>query len=372
MKTLDNISKKGPITGLLAGMLGASKILSPSPIKEWFKVLEKDILDKEVPSNLSLKNRMEAYLNGFTRKRYCWYDLKNSSDLDLYLNDFTIQLIRTKVHKNSKILSDKELFFNYFKEKGLVDYSPKLYSVIKSRETDGYKKIDELSKKKDKVVLKPLKGKGGKQIYVFEKIGENFLVNDEYYKSEEVKSLIQSFNDYILTEYCDQAPFLKRIYPGSANTLRALTIYQNKAPRIVHSFLRIGTEKSGVVDNMSQGGLTAEINMRTGELSKGAEFLSSGKVKWHDKHPDTQKEIRGTVIPNWNKIKDKMLDLFSDLDDFNCVVWDVLLTGEEDFVILEGNNNCPTFRGHQIHTPLLKIQDFRNFLATKNILSYTC
>ena len=117
-------------------------------------------------------------------------------------------------------------------------------------------------------------------------------------------SLLDKTRNYIVTEYVNQSDFLNNIYPHSANTMRILVMNpEDSDPFIARSVLRIGTDRSGVFDNFSQGGLSVEINLKNGELSPAASRISPGNLKWYKKHPDTNTIIKGSTIPQWKILK---------------------------------------------------------------------
>ena len=69
---------------------------------------------------------------------------------------------------------------------------------------------------------------------------------------------------------------------------------------------RIGADWTGSVDNGSRGGLVANVNIETGEMSC-ARTLHNLTV--YRTHPDTNAQIEGAVIPNWNSIKAGVMEI---------------------------------------------------------------
>lgn len=358
-----NLSNNGPIVGLLSGL----RYLSPPPLNGVIHVVIKE-LTNGLKVDLPLKHRIKAYKLGLPSDKYCEYGIKKSSTPNLYLSEFSAQISYSKLGKNEALLSDKEKFYEYMCKKNLRKFTPTVYGIIKNGIYMGEKNLLGLLNEKRRIVLKPSKGSGGKGIIFCEIKNHYILINGKKGKMENLNSNIEKSCRYLVMEYCKQADFLQKIYPRSANTVRILTLYpEYEDPFIAHAYLRIGTNKSGRVDNISQGGLTAEIDLETGRLSSAVEFLSPGEIKLHEKHPDTGSQIKNVSIPKWNLIKNKFLNINQKLRDFDMVVWDVLLTKKEDFIILEGNNKCPHFRGSQVHSPLLEKRKTREFFRTNGI-----
>ena len=71
---------------------------------------------------------------------------------------------------------------------------------------------------------------------------------------------------------------------------------------------RIGTKQSSPADNWTQGGISALIDIETGRIRKGVIYPRNGKKVFLEKHPETGARIEGQLIPNWNKIKEKILN----------------------------------------------------------------
>jgi len=187
-------------------------------------------------------------------------------------------------------------------------------------------------------------------------------------KFEKFKSKVQEFDEYIVTEFCEQASFLNDIYPHSSNTIRILSMNpKGKEAFIPGAILRIGRKKSGFLDNIDQGGLTANINLENGKLSSAATVPLSGEAEWYDKHPDTSTQIKGSKIPAWNQIKKELLAIVTKLPELKYVGWDILLTNENGkFVIIEGNS-CPGIWPHQVHKPLLEDPHARDFYQENGV-----
>ncbi len=101
---------------------------------------------------------------------------------------------------------------------------------------------------------------------------------------------------------------------------------------------RIGCKESIPVDNVHSGGMTCEINLKSGEVGCGIANLGKmeNRMKPFKCHPDTGAQIEGKVIPNWEEIKGKVEELTNKIPYLNFVAWDVLLT-EEGFCMIEGN-----------------------------------
>jgi len=362
-KAKDIITEKGPINGLFFPLIH----FSPEPIKSILIVTREEIEDG-FKVDLPLRHRLRAYKHGFTSKRYCELNLQNRTNLDKYLSRFSEVNSYSKVHKNKELLTNKIKFYQYMKQKGLGEYLPKLYGIIKDGEVRGNKKFFDILQKYNKVIVKPSLGSRGDGIRIFELEHDDIKVNGEIVSYADLEYIIRNIGPSIITEYCTQADFLDEIYSESTNTIRILIFNHNEEFIIGYAYLRIGTDKSGFVDNISCGGLATGIDLKTGKLSSAAQKIYPGKVRWHKIHPDTKSKIKGRKIPKWNQFKNNFLSIIDDLNDFNCVAWDILFTSKEEFVIIEGNNNGPGQLSGQRFRPLLEDPRIKKFYKEHGVI----
>jgi hypothetical protein len=172
----------------------------------------------------------------------------------------------------------------------------------------------------------------------------------------------------LLTPFVEQAAYAKQIAPLSSNTIRVLTLRDEKGPFIARAVHRFGTRETVPTDNWSLGSLCARVNLETGVLSKAVKHprRTDGTLKWVERHPDTDAPIEGTVVPRWSQIQAELLSTLEDLPRFLYVGWDVLVT-DERFWVLEGNVNTE-FNALQVHGPLLDDDRVKAFYKSHKII----
>ena len=187
---------------------------------------------------------------------------------------------------------------------------------------------------------------------------------------EETAAYISGLEDFMITEFSVQHEYASRIYPGTTNTLRLLTLwdYNADAPFLAQAVHRIGTSRSFPVDNfrMGAGGLSAWIYLDTGELGPAACKHETGAVEWHDTHPETGAPIRGVRLPCWKETTEDILRLSARLPFIPFLGWDVVLTAE-GYQVLELNPGSGFFL-FQIHQPPLKDPRIRRFFESRGIV----
>jgi hypothetical protein len=200
-------------------------------------------------------------------------------------------------------------------------------------------------------------------------VNDTYRVNGEKQTAAEFKSMVRDLDDYLVSEAVEQADYAQGLFPHSVNTLRILTMYDEEAdepyiPIVAH---RIGTERSAPVDNFSSGGLAAEVDRETGELSAAAHYPYSGRLDWHDTHPDTSAQIEGIEVPHWSTVKDRVLDLAAAFSHTPYIGWDIVVTDEGEFTVIEANN-CTDMDILQVHRPLLLDQRARRFYERHGVV----
>ncbi len=362
-KTLKEIVRN---QGVIKGIFAILKYRLPTPLNGYISLLETEI-NNRYPVELTIKQRIKAFTLGFTSQEYCYYGIKTGIDPKLYLSELDRFTYTRNINKNPNILNDKKKFYDYMGEKGNRNYLPKFLGMVKSKTFIGKHNIDYYLHVSKKVVVKPSSGGEGEGLYFIENVGGNIFVNGEK-KNLTVFLSTLSDENYIVTEYCKQANFLSEIYPFTANTIRIWTMTPNgEEPFIPNAVLRIGTKESGFTDNRSQGGLVAEIDLKTGKLSAAAETLANGNIKWHDYHPDTGSRIKNSVIPEWDSFLNQFRDILSLMPELKYVGWDILLTEKDcEFVFIEGNSH-PIPISLQVHRPLLEDPRVKKFYLENGV-----
>lgn len=203
------------------------------------------------------------------------------------------------------------------------------------------------------LVLKHLRGKGGKEVHLCGFDGE-YTLDGEYIEEEALVAKLRNLSGYLVTEFVEQHPYAERLYPHSPNTIRILTMWDNQSGELFVPFAcqRIGTERSRPIDNFSVGGLSAEIDLESGTLGSGGQFPYGGEVSWYDTHPDTGEQLNGAKIPGWEEIRSTIEEIARANTHIPAVGWDIILDRDGVPVIIEANTGTG-FDMLQIHRPML-------------------
>lgn len=336
-------------------------------------VIKRDIQSKNL---IEFTKCFKMWSLGFESEKYYLYDLKNNDYKD-YLSDCKYAMTRFinypyDVMFNNKLIFEKIVsqYIKVPKNYGLIDNGT-ILSLQSEIKIDTINSIIKTCKEQNGLVIKPVVGSQGNGVVILKIKNNDIFMNDKKVQRKELENHILNLDNYIITEYIKQGQYARDLYPGSTNTMRIIMMVDpdTNKPFIAGASQRIGGKLSKGLDNFTQGGYSAGIDLCNGELNAAVtkiETLDSKNLIWHDRHPDTDFLIKGTKIPKWNNIKHKLLDLMEKLPYIKYVGWDVVLT-DNDIVIIEGNSHFQV-GVIQLHKPLLKDSQVRKFYKYYGII----
>lgn len=202
--------------------------------------------------------------------------------------------------------------------------------------------VVSLIKEKGKVACKHTHSSLGMGFFILEYSSKCFKKNNEIISEEEVVYILNSLNQYIITEFVVQHEYSDSIAKESLNTLRLLTVWDSKEKcfRISRAFHRFGAN-GNVVDNIGSGsGVLVFVDVERGVLTgEGAiNFKSKGdKYMGNIIHPDSKKKLSGLEIPRYKEICEKILEISNKNSYLRYIGWDIAIT-ENSFKIIETNS----------------------------------
>ena len=314
-------------------------IMKIGKFKKWYKKVWKAPND----FHISWINRVKYAIHYFKPNECYWFDFEHNDYRD-YISDFERVESRNINGDYKVILDDKLLFCEVFKHYIRV---PEIYAWICDEKVygmNGYQiskdNFTSFIKEKKRVVLKWTRGYEGKGTYIIE-FQDVFRINGEEVHEDDIINLLKFQGEAIFCEYMYQSDFENSLYPFSTNTLRIICAKKKDDinAHIVAAVQRIGNEDSRPVDNVSAGALASDINLETGELNSAVIAKSHdeyARSKTWDNHPDTGSQIKGLIIPNWERIKKQIEELTNQFPFLNFIAWDVLLT-KDGICVIEGN-----------------------------------
>lgn len=218
-----------------------------------------------------------------------------------------------------RILMDKPLFNEKFKA-----FIKRDWFVSQNASIEDYKTFFA---KHNCAIIKPIDGVGGANVY---KVTiKNVSDIDKLYSETHSKK-------YLIEEVIVQHPALQSLNPSSVNTIRICSVESNGQIYITAALIRIGSG-NGVTDNYSAGGLAATIDIKDGIIISPAVSQNNAEVYIH---PTSMKQIIGTRIPQWEKVKDTVLSAHSIIPQLRYIGWDVVVCEDNTVTFIEANT-CP-------------------------------
>ena len=187
-------------------------------------------------------------------------------------------------------------------------------------------------KKHSTFMAKPVSGTCGKGI-------EKIDIHDYKNMDEIYDYLTREGMNYELEEVIKQSDAVNKIYPGSINTVRIVTIVDKGIPHIICAYFRIGNGK--YVDNFNSGGMVAPVNEETGEVIDKA---IDKKKNLYERHPATNEIIKGFTFSDWEKALEMVKKASLVVPEMHYIGWDVCFS-EKGPVLVEGNE----YPGHDIY-----------------------
>lgn len=327
--------------------------------------------EKSYNSSLSFPNKLNCLINGFSSEKYMLYNFSKNSHAN-YLSDYKRHKTQVINGAYSIVLNDKMLF-----DKVLADHTvtPKIFGKIKNgtiylnNTMANICSLMDLLKTEQVLIIKKHNGGGGKGIYRVQYKDDMLVVNNNEISIDEFTNMIVDFEDYMISEHVKQADYSNRIYPGTINTIRVITMRDPETSEIfipiaVHKF---GSKKTEPADNVWRGGLTALVDVESGFIQKPAlHHEKNKKIEWVTAHPDTNETIEHVKIPNWDQVKESIIKIATKLDFLHYVGWDLVVTND-GIRIIEGNNYSDV-NILQIHQPLLVDARVKRFYQYYGIL----
>lgn len=328
----------------------------------WLNTVKDDFFNTKA----SIRKKLWAWRRGFPSYRIEQYGLNKSNYRDI-LSDYDYAWLNRINNGYQKWINDKTTM-RYVLE-SVKQYIPDYYYYIGKRNNSIHIKglqelpygkessvdgVIALLKEKKKLVFKPNAGTHGDGFYKLEFFEDKFFINNKCVEEQDViEILCNQKSTYVVTEYLEMHSYLKNIYPNSVNTIRIMVLNRNcDDPKIVQSYMRVGTSNTGVTDNIAYGGIAVYVDQDTGYCYK-AGLLIDHKYHDVDRHPDTGELLEG-YLPNWDIVKKGIIDIARCIPQIEYMGYDIAIT-EIGFKILEINIHQDIHKAHEFTA---EINDF--------------
>lgn len=333
--------------------------------------------ERRNPFHPGWAERWRAWRRGFLSRNYRWFNL-DGRDASEYLTDRARYLRTSQLNEPyASVLDDKLLFHEVFRRhEGLL---PETYALLRrgailpmsSRErVESLDDVLRLLAERGRLVVKGTTGGGGARVAVLQRAAADCgaLFDGDRVGEEGLRRRLASLREHLLMEYVDSASYARDIFPGSSNTLRILTVWEEEtreafAPYAIHRF---GTRRSRGVDNFARGGVAAWIDAETGAMGPIVGIGPDGRPTYSPVHPETGARVEGVVVPRWAEAVDRMLALAREHSYVPYVGWDLVIA-DDGIRVFEGNS----FTGYevfQLQRPFLAHPRLRRFLQRRGVI----
>lgn len=298
-----------------------------------------DILrDLAQDTGVSVRDKLWAYREGFLSYRLPQYGITRSNRNE-FVSDFEYRWVRHINNDFREWFEDKmtlkylfpsyqDLFPAYYfhvEAEGAESIVTRLMDCPRDIEPD-LDGLLRLIREVGTVAVKPDEGSHGEGFFRLDFEDGRFSRNGERVPEKDLRHLLSKPGaSYLVSEFVHAHPELARLYPKALPTMRLL-VYKpdGKTPVLGNTYLRLGSSRSGFVDNLAAGGMVADINPETGEFGHG-ETLVKGRIRPQVHHPDTGLLVQG-VIPGWRGIVDTVIDLADQIPELEYLGFDVAVT----------------------------------------------
>ena len=334
-------------------------------IRTYINIIRKDLKD-EFP--ISFLKKIQLWRKGFLAEKHTLYQF-DKNNYKYYFSDYHASISRNINEPFNDLLTNKLVF------------SEVIGKVLKVPQTFGWifngiyyprdeSNIENLLLTNENIVIKSVNGGGGKDVFIIKKERKKDFVinNNKRLQKEELIQFIFTLNNFIVTEFIKPSFFSESLNKDTINTMRIITLMDPKTnkPFIARAVQRIGVKTSAPMDNFTKGGLSASIDLETGILSDATSHPINTTHTRYSSHPDTGFKFEGQVIPNWNDIKNEILNAVGELPMLKCVGWDFLLS-DKGLIAIEGNHH-PDPDVLQGHEPLLTDERIKSFYKFHKII----
>ena len=325
---------------------------------------------KQIP----LKKQIWALRRGFLPQSVQYYGLTNENYQD-YLSDYDYAWLHPINGDFTNWLEDK-VTFRYLLQP-FSDYLPDYYCQVTPQgilplvdAPDGFvadvEGLINLIRAEKELAAKLVRGMSGLGFYKLSFSEGNYYLSDVLSSEEEIRRLIQDWihhgSEYVVIEYIHPHPNIARVWGKTPNAMRIIAIRgMDRVARIAFAYTRFGTSKTGLVDNVSAGGVFNLIDLETGSYAQGKKKIG-GIVVDSPIHPDSGVLIEGR-IPHWPLIKEKLIEICDHLPQLCLLGFDIAVT-TKGFKILEINYH-PAINNLQLFTPIYKHALLRSFFLDK-------
>ena len=269
------------------------------------------------------------------------------SDSSEFIDYYSFMVSRNQANKVNQIdsqivlLRDKYLFFKYMKSNSFP--VPDVFAVVKNGKLYdiNFHQIEwDTIKEQTDYFVKDIDGECASFVKHIKDFDELLSLKDKLSKG-----------GYIFQRRLVQSEKMDVINPNAINTLRIVTINKDGEPYVLTALLRVGTSKSGKVDNWAAGGLAVGIK-DDGMLKEWGFYKPVHGLKVNV-HPDTGIIFSDFEVPMYREALKMACDAHRCFYGVRAIGWDVAIS-KDGPMFIEGNDNWEISLQQACDRPLKK------------------
>jgi len=298
-------------------------------------------IDLGIETPMSFADRWKYYRLGFTAEDYYCFQLQENDYRD-YISFRERWRLEDINGRFSYILGEKLLFERLF---GQYIRVPHVNCWIKNQSSidlEVGKPIDILPilEQKGKLIAKPTRSwGGGAGLHSLAFDGQQYSIDGKPCSADQIQASVRSWEDAIIVDYAVQSEYARRIFPETTNTIRVITgMHKDGQIEVLIAYHRFGSNRSKPVDNISSGGFVCMVDLETGALKPAKTILDP--TRFYAIHPETNETIEGVVIPEWETITSRLIQVHRCFPCYTFLAWDAVVADSGEFYILEVNRGA--------------------------------
>lgn len=294
--------------------------------RDELKIMSKQVSDRyDVPYWIvMLDAALSTFIYGTIYTEYEALDFWKRTPVNRMTYVTVSWLLRNVIHKYNNVE-----YCDCFRNKRKFNYIFGEYTQreMLDLEVASDEEIHDFIYRNNKIVLKKSDSYSGKLVKVLDLSIQPF---------DEIVDEIKSGKYDMIENHIDNCKEMKKLNPTSLNTIRIVTIHSENVFDVISASLRIGAIGTKV-DNVSQGGCCAMIDINTGKLV--TKFMANAYRKVEGSQ-EGRNEI-GFQIPYWEEAIDMVKSASKIIPEIHSVGWDVAIT-EKGPILIEGNESYHT------------------------------
>ena len=294
-------------------------------------------------------DKQYLYDYGLATYKAKWYGI-TKENCNRFLSDYDFYNPENYLNMRFTFWFDHKLS-TYYLLRPFVDSMPIHYYYVKKgvylpvdrrfiKEGYSHNSDDVINLIKNKTLIaKACVGGHGEGLYKLAYVDGGFQINQQPAQLSEVKKVLESLDDYIITEFVSPHDELVRVVGEDNFAVVRLTVFydQQDGPQLTSARVRLGCKKAGIrtdYDGTIYVGLTLKDGKMFGPLIRRDEYHYDECPT----HPDTGVAFDNNVIPNWDKLLELISEVSKSIPMTPQLDFDIVPTNQ-GFAILEINSH---------------------------------